>query len=173
MTTCAERWAGKATSIAAFGDSITQALHIEPPDARWANRLAGTLGARLDNQGISGTVLQGSPDASGVPRPDNGRSRIGQWLAGRERTDLIAILHGTNDARYVAAPATLNHDGYVHDYRGILGDLLAAGYAPDAIVIGSPVHISDVGLTVGSDGFAGQSRVEYQRYVRTVEMLAR
>ena len=173
MTTFAERWAGRAASIATFGDSITQALHIDPPRARWANRLATAISARLDNRGISGTVLQRSADAGGGARPDNGRSLIDQWLGGTVRTDLVAILYGTNDARYVAAPATLNPDGYVRDYRQILGDLLAAGFAPEAIIIGSPIHISDMGLTVGSDGFAGQSRVEFQRYVRTVEMLAR
>ena len=45
MTTFLERWRGRARSLATFGDSITQALHIEPPEHRWANRLAAALGA--------------------------------------------------------------------------------------------------------------------------------
>jgi lysophospholipase L1-like esterase len=173
MTTFAERWTGRARSLAAFGDSITQALHIDPPEARWANRLAVMLGVTLDNRGLSGTVMQNSPDASGKPRGNNGRSRYERDLLGETRADLIAILYGSNDARYTAAPATFTHDNFVRDYRAVLAGLFSAGYAADAIVIGSPPHLPDAGFAVGAeDGFAGQSRSEFQRYVGTVKSLA-
>jgi lysophospholipase L1-like esterase len=173
VTSFADRWRGHAKSLATFGDSITEAAHISPPEARWSNILAADLGASLSNRGLSGTVMQHSLMHTGAPRPGNGRDRYEADLLGPGRTDVVAVLYGFNDARYVAAPATFNHDGFVRDYRDVLGGLLAGGYAPDAIVIGSPPHIPDAGFAVGSEGFAGQSRPDFQRYVRTVEMLAR
>jgi lysophospholipase L1-like esterase len=174
VSTFLERWQGRVRSLATFGDSITEALHIPVPEHRWANRLAAMLGAVLRNHGISGTVLQSSPDASGKPRANNGRGRYKSDLLGPDRADVVAILYGTNDARYTAAPATLNHDGFVRDYRAVLGGLLSAGYSPDAIVVGSPAHLPDDGLAVGAaDGFGGQSRKTYQRYTGTVAALAR
>jgi lysophospholipase L1-like esterase len=62
----------------------------------------------------------------------------------------------------------------VLDYRDILAGLFAAGYAPEAIVLGSPPHLPDAGFAVGAeDGFAGQSRVEFQRYAAAVKSIAR
>ena len=160
--------------LATFGDSITQALHIADPALRWADRLAGMLGARLVNKGLSGTVLQSSAAAGGTPRENNGHGRYRRDLLGEDRGDVIAILYGTNDARYTAAPETFGHDGFVRDYRDLLAGLLGAGYAPDAIVIGSPSHLPDAGFAVGAeDGFSGQNRAEYQRYAGTVKQLAR
>lgn len=174
MTTFAERWRGRARSLATFGDSITQALHITPPEARWANRLAALIGAKLDNRGLSGTVMQNSPAADGVPRENNGRSRYERDLLGDDRADVIAILYGSNDARYTAAPATFTHDNFLRDYREVLAGLAAAGYAADAIVIGSPPHLPDAGFAVGADdGFAGQTRSTFQRYVGTVQTIAK
>ena len=174
MTGFAQRWTGKARSLAAFGDSITQALHISPPEARWANRLAALLGVRLDNRGLSGTVMQNSPDVSGTPREHNGRSRFARDLLAEPRPDLIAILYGSNDARYTAAPATFTRASFDRDYREVLAGLFTAGYAPDAIVIGSPPHLPDAGFAVGADdGFAGQTRDAFQRYAGTVKSIAR
>lgn len=174
MMTFLERWRGRARSLAAFGDSITQALHILIPEQRWANRLAAMLGAVLYNKGLSGTVLQSSPAAGGAQRAGNGRSRYERDLLGTERADVIAILYGTNDARYTATPQTFHHDNFVRDYREVLNGLIGAGYAPEAIVIGSPSHLPDAGFAVGAeDGFAGQTRAAYQRYVGTIKSLAR
>lgn len=173
MTSFAEHWAGRAKSLAAFGDSITQAVHIPVPEHHWANQLATRLGARLSNRGISGTVLQSSPDASGRPRPDNGHTRYIQDLLGNDRAAVIAILYGTNDARYTAAPATFTPEAFARDYRAMLAGLLAAGYPPDAIVIGSPPYLPDQGFAVGAeDGFGGQSRQQFQRYVEAVKAIA-
>ncbi|MCR6670539.1 SGNH/GDSL hydrolase family protein [Devosia ginsengisoli] len=173
MTSFAERWTGRAKSLATFGDSITQAVHIPVPEDRWSNRLAERLGTRLSNRGISGTVLQSSPDASGKPRPDNGHGRYAQDLLGASRADVIAILYGTNDARYTAAPTTFTLEAFTHDYRAVLNGLFAAGYSPDAIVIGSPPHLPDQGFAVGAeDSFAGQSRQQFQLYVEAVKSIA-
>jgi lysophospholipase L1-like esterase len=173
VTTFLDQWRGKARSLKTFGDSITQALHIADPADRWSNRLATALGASLDNHGLSGTVMQHSPDASGAPRANNGRDRYERDLLAGPRADVIAILYGSNDARYTAAPATLNRGGFVRDYRDVLAGLLAAGYAPDAIVIGSPPRLPDAGFGVGADdGFAGQSRDEFARYTGTIRDLA-
>jgi lysophospholipase L1-like esterase len=172
VTTFVERWRGRARTLAAFGDSITQALHISPPELRWANRLAAMLGATLRNHGLSGTVMQSSPAAGGVAREGNGHSRYRELLD--PRADVVAILYGTNDARYRAAPTTFNHAGFVRDYRDVLRGLVAGGYPPDAIVIGSPPHLPDAGFAVGAeDGFAGQSRAEFERYTETIARLAR
>jgi lysophospholipase L1-like esterase len=174
VTGFAERWRGRARSLAVFGDSITAGSAASAPERRWANLLAARLGARLDNRGISGTVLQGSADAGGTPRADNGLGRAARDLLSSERADLIAILYGFNDARYTAAPATLNHDGFQRDYSALLEQLFAAGYAAEAICLGSPPHIPDAGFAVGAEqGFGGQSRAEFQRYVGTVELVAR
>jgi lysophospholipase L1-like esterase len=173
MTTFLERWRGGAGSLATFGDSITEGLTIPEPAARWSNRLAALLGARLYNRGKSGTVLQSSIAAGGTPRPDNGHGRYQRDLLGAQRGDIVAILYGTNDARYIGAPQTFGAEGFVRDYRAVLAGLLAAGYAADHIAIGSPTYLPDAGFAVGSDGFAGQSRDVYQSYVELVRSLAR
>jgi lysophospholipase L1-like esterase len=159
-------------SLATFGDSITAGASV-PEAARWANRLAAHLNLVLSNKGISGTVLQASPDASGRPRPDNGFGRYCQALLGDDRSDVIAVLYGFNDARYVGAPDTFNRDGFVRDYSLLLEGLIAAGYAPADICIGSPPHLPDAGFSVGSDGFAGQTREQFENYVETVLTIAR
>lgn len=174
MTRFIERWRGRAKSLAAFGDSVTQALHISDPADRWPNRLAAALGAALRNLGLSGTIMQASPDVTGQPRANSGRSRYARDLLGPDRADLVAILYGLNDARYTAAPATLNRAGFERDYRAVLGGLFDAGYAPETIVLGSPPHLPDAGFTVGAeDGFAGQSRAELDAHVATVRTIAR
>lgn len=175
MTSFAERCRTRGVrSLATFGDSVTAALHIEPAKARWSNLLADAIGAAtLYNKGISGTVLQQSVAADGAPHPDNGRSRYERDLLGAERGDAIAILYGTNDARYTGAPETFCHDNFVRDFREVLAGLFAAGYAADAIVIGSPPHLPDAGFAVGDNGFAGQTRDNFQRYVATVRDITR
>jgi lysophospholipase L1-like esterase len=175
MMRFAEHWRGRAQSLAVFGDSITAGSAASAPERRWPNLLAQRIGVeRLANKGISGTVLQGSADADGRPRPDNGLGRHARDLLGPERADIVAILYGFNDARYTAAPATLNHDGFGRDYRRLLEALFGAGFGADAICLGSPPHIPDAGFTVGAeDGFGGQSRAVFQRHVHAVERVAR
>jgi lysophospholipase L1-like esterase len=161
-----------ATSLAAFGDSITEGMSATVPERGWANRLAGTMGIRLHNKGIAGTTMQDSPIATGEPKPGNGRSRYERDLLGAERADVIAILYGFNDARYIGAPETFNLNGFIRDYRDVLTGLLAGGYAPNDLCLGSPPHIPDTGFGVGTEGFTGQSPREFQVYVEAVRALA-
>lgn len=172
MTSFAEHVgsAGKRT-LTAFGDSITAGASVDV-DVRWTNRLASRLGLELRNKGISGTVLQNSPDATGHPRADNGFSRFRRDLLGEDRSDFIAILYGTNDARHTGAPQSLNHGGFIRDFRAVLEGLLRYGYQPESIAIGSPVHIPDAGFAVGDPEFTGQSRAAFETYVRSLRDLA-
>lgn len=158
-------------SLTAFGDSMTAGASVAEP-VRWANRLAGEANLVLRNKGISGTLMQGSPDASGVPRPDNGVGRYRRDLLGDDRSDLVAVLYGCNDARYVAAPETLNRAGLERDYARVVEGLLAAGFAPEDICIGSPAFLSDEAFAVGGDEFSGQSRTEYDRHVESIRRIA-
>ena len=158
-------------SISVFGDSITAGASV-PEASRWANRLAAQLELTLRNKGVSGTLLQSSPDINGMPRAGNGMDRFRRDLLGEERCDLIAILYGVNDARHMGAPESINHDGFVRDYRRLLGDLIVAGFAATDICIGSPAHIPDPGFAVGDAEFIGQSRAGFQDYVATIRSLA-
>ena len=163
-----------ARSLATFGDSITEGMSASAPGFRWADRLAERLGiATLHNKGIAGTVMQQSPMADGSPRPNSGRARYQRDLLGAERAEIIAILYGFNDARYVGAPGSSHHDHFVRDFREVLAGLLAAGVASGAICLGSPPHLPDAGFAVGTPGFAGQSRERFQAYVGAVKLLAR
>jgi lysophospholipase L1-like esterase len=165
--------AAGATSLATFGDSITWGMSATVPERRWANLLAARLGVVLRNKGISATVMQNSPMADGRPGPNNGLSRYERDLLGYDRADLVAILYGFNDARYMAAPGTFHRSNFVRDYRAVLAGLLGAGFAPEAICLGSQSHIPDAGLGVGNGGFAGQSRRAFEAYVGTVRALAK
>ena len=172
MTNFAQHWRGRATSLATFGDSITEGLTIPEIRARWANCLASMLDVRLYNRGLSGTVMQSSPAADGQALYNNGHRRFRRDLLGAERGDVVAILYGTNDARYVGAPQTFGAEGFVRDYRAVLVGLVDAGYAPGAIAVGSPTYLPDAGFAIGSEGFAGQSRAVYQSFVHLVQALA-
>jgi lysophospholipase L1-like esterase len=163
-----------AMSLATFGDSITEGMSATTPNRRWPNRLAAMIGVQvLRNKGIAGTVMQQSPMADGQPRPNSGRARFERDLLGEDRADLIAILYGFNDARYIGAPASFHHDNFVRDFREVLAGLFAAGYRPADICIGSPPHIPDAGFAVGTPGFTGQTRQSFQAYVQTVRSIAR
>jgi lysophospholipase L1-like esterase len=164
-------YARTKTSLSAFGDSTTAGASVSE-NVRWANVLAAQANVVLRNKGISGTVMQGSPDVSGKPRADNGIGRYRRDLLGADRSDLIAILYGCNDARYVGAPDTLNRAGLERDYAAVLEGLLTAGFAPEDICIGSPVHVTDDGFGIGGEEFSGQSRAEYDRHVACIRAIA-
>ncbi|UYN99910.1 MAG: SGNH/GDSL hydrolase family protein [Devosia sp.] len=160
------------SSLSAFGDSMTAGASVSE-NARWANLLAAEAGLVLRNKGISGTVMQGSVDASGAPRPGNGVGRYRSDLLGADRSDLVAILYGCNDARYTAAPKTLNRAGLERDYVSVVAGLLSAGFDPDDICIGSPAYVTDEGFGIGGAEFSGQSRAEYDRHVESVRAIAK
>jgi lysophospholipase L1-like esterase len=162
-----------ARSLAVFGDSITEGMSASAPEHRWPDRLARLLGVSvLYNRGVAGTVMQQSAMADGKPKPNSGRARYERDLLGTERADVIAILYGFNDARYIGAPQTFGHENFVRDFREVLAGLFSGGYAPEAVCLGSPPHIPDAGFAVGTPGFRGQSRARFQAYVATVRQLS-
>lgn len=161
----------EAKSLAVFGDSISVGLNASAPQRSWAALLGQAAGiAEVRNHAFAGTILQSAPMANGMPRQDNGVSRW-QELIGPQRADALAILYGYNDARYVAAPQSLNVANFQREYAGLIEGLLAAGFR-DRLVIGSPPYIPDAGLAIGSPGFAGQDRASFERYVQVVRSLA-
>jgi lysophospholipase L1-like esterase len=162
-----------ARTLATFGDSITFGMSATTPERSWASLLAVRLDCALVNKGIPGTVMQNSPAMGGAPRPNNGWSRHKADLLGAERADCIAILYGFNDARYVGAPETFSIEGFIRDYRDVLGNLVAAGIRPEMVCLGSPPHIPNAGFAVGSEGFTGQTRERFQAHVEAVEAIAR
>ena len=162
-----------ARTLSTFGDSITFGMSATTPERSWASLLASQLDCALINKGIPGTVMQNSPAMGGERRPNNGWSRHMADLLGPDRADCIAILYGFNDARYVGAPETFNIEGFIRDYRDVVGNLVTAGIRPEMICLGSPPHIPDAGFAVGSEGFTGQTRERFQMHVEAVEAIAR
>uniref|UniRef100_UPI0031014B3A SGNH/GDSL hydrolase family protein n=1 Tax=Neorhizobium sp. EC2-8 TaxID=3129230 RepID=UPI0031014B3A len=155
-----------------FGDSITAGFNASRADLTWPALFAGALdGFPIRNHAIPGTVLQGSRFADGKPRSNNGVSRYVQSLLDQPRRDAILILYGYNDARYTAAPETMNVGGFVRDYSRILKALIAGGHH-ERIAIGSPPYIPDAGFSIGSAGFTGQTRDGFEAYVEAVKNLA-
>lgn len=160
------------SGIRVFGDSITAGFNASRPHLAWpALFAAATDGFPIRNHAIPGTVLQGSRLADGKPRPDNGVSRFARTLLDAPHRDAILILYGYNDARYTAAPETMNVAGFVRDYTRLLQALIAAGHA-ERIAIGSPPYIPDAGFSTGSPGFTGQTRQGFEDYVEAVRKLA-
>lgn len=162
-----------ARSLAVFGDSITVGLNASAPEKAWPTRLARAANIEVvHNRAISGTILQGGMMADGLPRPDNGIGRYRVALLGPERGDGLAILYGYNDARHIGAPAILNAQAFRRDYALMLEGLLAGGIEPNLVALGSPPFPTDRGLTIGSPGFAGQTRAGFELYVDAVRALA-
>ncbi|OWK22887.1 hypothetical protein AJ87_38130 [Rhizobium yanglingense] len=75
-------------------------------------------------------------------------------MAGPHR-DAILILYGYNDARYTAAPETMNMRNFTRDYARMLEKLIEAGHG-ERLAIGSPPYIPDAGFLVGSAGFTAR-----------------
>jgi lysophospholipase L1-like esterase len=156
------------TSAVGFGDSITYGYLAGAtgqrldPSQRWLDQVSGNLGAGTPlNQGINGTVLQDSNDASGSPRASNGRDRFVAALLGSNKKDGVFLAYGFNDARYTGAPSTFNVTQYGVQLRQVLSGLVMGGYALNKIVCVSPYYITDTGLTSGSSGFTGQTRTAF------------
>lgn len=157
-----------------FGDSITVGLNASSGELSWPRILAASAGiSEVKNRAISGTILQSSLMANGAPRPDHGLELYEEALLGEDRVEAIAILYGYNDARYVAAPDSINPEGFRRDYSQILQGILAGGYDPTSMAIGSPPYIPTAGFDVGSEGFTGQTRSGFERYVEVVRDLAK
>lgn len=160
------------SGVRVFGDSITAGFNASQPHLAWPALFAAEVGGfPIRNHAIPGTVLQGSRLADGKPRAGNGIGRFTQVLLEASHRDAILILYGYNDARYTAAPETMNVRNFIRDYRKMLGRLIEAGHA-ERLAVGSPPYIPDAGLSVGSAGFTGQTRVGFEAYVKAVRELA-
>lgn len=160
------------TSFGALGDSITNRETATSGNA-WIDLVATAMNAGTPlNQGISGTVLQNSPDASGSPRANNGRDRYLAALLGANKRDGVFVAYGFNDARYVGAPTTFNVAAYKAQLQGVTSGLIVGGYTIGKIGIVSPYWISDTGLTSGSSGFTGQSRSGFEAFVSAAREVA-
>ena len=160
------------SGIRVFGDSITAGFNASQPHLAWPALFAVEIdGFPIRNHAIPGTVLQGSRLADGKPRPDNGIGRFAKALLDTPHRDAILILYGYNDARYTAAPETMNVRNFIRDYTRMLEKLIEAGHR-ERLVIGSPPYIPDAGLSVGSAGFTGQTRAGFEAYAEAVKALA-
>ena len=163
----------RISGIRVFGDSITAGFAASQPHLAWPALFAVEMDALpLRNHAIPGTVLQASRLADGNARPDNGVGRFAEALLNTPHRDAILILYGYNDARYTAAPDSMNARNFSRDYAKMLERLIEAGHA-ERLAIGSPPYIPEAGLSVGSAGFTGQTRRGFEAYVRTVRDLAR
>lgn len=161
------------TSVAGFGSSTMEGDAASTTAARALNLAAAALGAgTIRNQGLSGTVLQNSPDASGSPRANNGRDRFAGALLGANLSGRVFILYGANDLRYTGAPATFNLAGFSNDLREVLNGLLVGGYARDQIVLASPNWYPDATYSIGSTGFTGSNRTIHEAHVNACSEIA-
>ncbi|SEI11779.1 Lysophospholipase L1 [Rhizobium tibeticum] len=155
-----------------FGDSITAGFNASQPHLAWPALFAAKVnGFPIRNHAIPGTILQGSRLADGKLRPDNGIGRFENALLNAPHRDAILILYGYNDARYTAAPDTMNVRNFTRDYAKMLEKLIEAGHA-ERLAIGSPPYIPDAGLSVGSTGFTSQTRMGFEGYVEVVRELS-
>jgi lysophospholipase L1-like esterase len=125
------------SNIRVFGDSITAGLKASQPHLAWPPLFAAEVdGLPIQNHAVPGTVLQGSRLADGKPRPDNGLGRFKQALLDEPHRDAILILYGYNDARYTAAPETMNVRNFTRDYARMLEKLIEAGHG-ERLAVGS------------------------------------
>ncbi|TCQ02174.1 GDSL-type esterase/lipase family protein, partial [Sphingomonas sp. PP-CC-3A-396] len=152
-------------TMAVAGDSFGVGVGATTTANGWAYLLAAALGALLANSSVSGSVLQHSADAGGSARPSNLRDNYGTYLLGSNKKAAAFIALGYNDARYIGANGTFNVAQYISDYREIINGLILGGYARADIYIISPWYITDLGLTTGSTGFAGQTRAAFVPFV--------
>ena len=160
-------------SVLGFGSSTTEGDAASTTARQFLNLFAGVMGAAtIRNQGLSGTVLQNSPDASGSPRASNGRDRFAAALLGGNKSGRACLLYGANDLRYTAAPATFNVNGFRTDMAEVLNGLLAGGYAREEIILGSPNWYPDTTYSVGSAGFTGSNRTIHESYVNACSEIA-
>lgn len=157
---------GVVASVVGFGSSSMAGSGASSTARRALTLIAAGVGAgTIRNQGVAGTVLQNSFDASGSPRSGNGRDRFAAALLGANRSDRAYIFYGANDLRYTGAPETFNVAAFRTDMAEVLNGLRAGGYARDAIVIGSPNWYPESSYSVGSAGFTGSNRMVHETYV--------
>lgn len=166
---------GSVASITAIGDSMTADANASDQAHGFVSLVAAALGAsgNVVRKGLGGTVLQNSIFSGGLPQTGNGRDRYTTDVLGVNRREMLLMLYGFNDARYTAAPATMNVAGYTKSLREIINGAVAGGYARNRIAFVGLPWITDVGLATGTGGFSGQTRDGFEAYVTAGEAVAR
>lgn len=160
-------------SLVGIGDSITVGVNATTDKGRWLNIVSAAINSgTLTNAGVSGSVLQNSPDSGGSARGSNGRDRFLAVMTGSKKRELAIIAYGFNDARYTAAPATFNVTAYQNDLHEVVAGLRLAEYPANRILIVAPYWISNTGLTVGSTGFTRQTRAGFEAFVAAARAVA-
>jgi lysophospholipase L1-like esterase len=162
------------SSVVAVGDSITEGAGGVTPFPVF---VATAWGGTLDNNGVSGTVLQNSNNAAGSSFSGNLTDNFEDRSITPSGQTLLCA-YGFNDGRYTANndptstlgyPYTFNATEYKTQLISSLRRWLVR-YGRERIWIVTPHYISDTGLLNGVDGlpggdFDGQSRVNYEAYV--------
>lgn len=156
-----------AATLVVLGDSIAAGQAATLPADRWANLVAASLGATLTNLGDPGKVLQNRNFLSGSPQASNLFLQYVNAFTGTGQRELAILAAGFNDARYTAAPATMNVANYKTDLTTVVTDTIARGVPRRSLVLVSPYYITDVGLASGSGDpeFNGQSRAGFEAFV--------
>ncbi len=154
------------SSINGFGSSSIVGTGSTTTGNRFLNKVATALNATtIRNNGIGGTVVQASNDATGSPMVDNGRGRFVANVLGANISDLT-ILMWPNDLRYTGNPSVFNVAGYVRDMREIINGMIIAGIPAAGILLCSPTWYDSSHYAIGGTGFTGSTdaiNVTYQQ----------
>lgn len=170
--TPAAPWFPTVASLTGFGSSSIEGVGADTTAQRMLNLLQTVSGAAtLRNKGVGGTVLQGSNDAGGSPRANNGLSRYQADLLGSNLSEAY-VMTWPNDLRYIGAPSTFNVEGYTRDFKRILNGMLYAGVDPTMIFLGTPTWYDASHYAIGSSGFSGSTDAINQEYGEATRQLA-
>jgi lysophospholipase L1-like esterase len=154
-------------SISGFGDSITHGAGASSPRHAWLNVLADNLHATgVNNQGVDGTVFQTTRQLR-----RNGASRWREALTGPNKTEMVFILYGYNDARSTARPL-FSVGAFRNEFQAMLDGLQHAGYARHQIILGSPPFMEPDGYLLSGPDFAGSNDTVMKAYRDAVFELA-
>lgn len=155
-----------------IGDSIAYGVGASSGLLQWSYLVGQALGGSPHNAGVSGALLQNSPDGTGSATANNMHDR---YVADDHLTspyELAVIAGGFNDARYTGAGGQITVANYQAQLRLMVIGHLGAGYAPDRMVVVSPYWISNAGLNAGSAGYTGQSRGNFEAFVTAAAAVA-
>lgn len=153
-----------------FGDSITVGYNASTVAAKWLNIVAAALGVKPVNKGISSTTLQNTPyTTTGLPGVSNGRDRYLADLTGANKAEWAFILYGVNDIRLSnTSEPSLTVALYQNDLKEIVLGLIAEGYSPSKIIVGSPAYfingddpVRHAAIAAAARQVAVETRVKY------------
>jgi lysophospholipase L1-like esterase len=152
-------------TVIGFGDSITEGVGASTTVNRWLNRYCTDRGSRIDNQGISGTVLQNTaPNLA-----NNGRSTLQTRVLNRYPDELI-IAYGLNDLRY-----GFSVENYLISYRAVLDQIIKTyRILGRNIILAAPYYINPTFYAHAPYApFNNGNQTVHLAYVDAVRSLAR